>query len=294
MKKLLITGASGMLGSAFVAEAERTYDVYGTCLNHCNPALKNEIRIDLRDSAGVAAIVSKVDPDCVVHCAALTNIDICEEDYEAAYAANAMATGNLVSALKPGKRFIYISTDAVFDGMDGNYSERDLPSPLNNYAKTKLEGEQFVGRHSDNYVIVRTNIFGWNHIRKGGSFAEWVYDSLYNQRPIKMFTDVIFTPLTVYTLSRLIMRLLVNDFVGILNIGSGKAISKYDFGVCCAGLSGFNSECITPVSVDTFSFKAKRSKNMSLNVSLAKTLFGNMPGVEDEIRLFFEERSVAK
>ena len=287
MGKLLITGSSGMLGSNIVSELGEKYEVFGTYKNFPNPTLKNQVKIDLTDLDRVRTMVDSVNPDFVVHCVALTNVDACEENYILARATNAFATKNLVSSLRSETRFIYISTDSIFDGKRGKYSEANIPHPLNNYAKSKLEGEQFVKQQS-NYVIIRTNIFGWNCVERRESFVEWVYNNLRKKKPIKMFTDVIFSPITVNTLSSFIDKLLNMDFVGTLNIGSVDPISKYDFGILLADLFNLDKSSITPVKVDTFRFKAKRPKNTSLNVSKAKDIFGFLPTIEDELKKFYE------
>ncbi|UCD55159.1 MAG: SDR family oxidoreductase [Candidatus Omnitrophota bacterium] len=291
MKKLLITGASGMLGSNLVSEIGKRYEVFGLYRNHPNPELKNQFKVDITDHEKLKRVIDSVRPDFFVHTAALTNVDTCERDFDLARATNSLATRDLASILKPyGTRFIYISTESVFDGKKGNYNETDTPRPINNYAKTKHEGEVFVEQLSDNFVIIRTTIFGWNHVKEPGSFAEWVYKSLRDKQTIKMFTDVMFSPITVNTLSLLIDKLLQMDFTGTLNIGSKDSLSKCKFGIFLAGLFGFDRSSIMPISVDSFKFAAKRPKNVSLNVSKAEGILGPLPTVEDELRVFHEKR----
>jgi len=291
LKKLLITGSSGMLGSNLVSEIGDRYEISGLYRNCPNPELKNQFKVDITDHKGLENVVNLAKPDFLVHTAALTNVDACEKNFKLARATNSLATRDLASILKPfGTKFIYISTESIFDGKKGNYDESDVPRPINNYAKTKHEGEMFIEGLSDNFVIIRTTIFGWNRVKESGSFAEWVYKSLREKKPIKMFTDVIFSPITVNTLSLLIDRLLQMDFTGTLNIGSNDSVSKYRFGISLAELFGFDKSYITPISVDTFEFTAKRPKNLSLNVSKAEDVLGPLPTVEDEIRVFYEKK----
>jgi dTDP-4-dehydrorhamnose reductase len=287
MRRLLITGSSGMLGSNLIYELGSNYELYGIDNSTANPELQKQFQIDMRDSAKLGEVFSVIRPDFVVHCAALTDVDMCEDNYVSARETNALATKHLVSLVGSETRFIYISTDSVFDGKRGNYSETDLPCPLNNYAKTKLEGEWFVEQGLSNYVIIRTNLYGWNRV-KGRAFAEWVYQSLEQKKCIKMFTDVIFSPISVYTLSSYIEKLLNLDFVGRLNIGTKDPISKYDFGVKLAKLFGLDASLITPVSVETFNFKAPRPKNTSLAVSIAEKILDSLPNIEDELFRLYE------
>jgi len=292
MKRLLITGTSGMLGSNMAAEIGNKYEVFGIDVLCANSALKNQFRIDLKEKEKVKEIIDSVNPDFVVHCAALTKVDECEKKVKEAYESNVTATENLASAVRPHTRFLYISTDSVFDGKRGGYAEADTPSPLNNYARTKLEAEKIIEKYLKNYVIIRTSIFGKNFAREGKSFAEWICESLRLNTPITMFTDIIFSPISVNTLSLLIDRLLDADFTGILNIGSSNAVSKYDFGIYLAGVFGFDKALISPASADVFPFKAKRPKNTSLDVSAAKRIFGALPSVEEEINVFHKRVSV--
>jgi len=288
-EKLLLTGSSGMLGSNISLELKDSYEITGVYRNSVSDELKDQYKLDLRDPAEVKTLASKIKPDLIVHCAAMTDVERCEDDYSSARETNALTVKNLLTAFGPGKRFVYISTDSVFDGRSGNYSETDLPSPLNNYAKTKLEGEWFTEQGSNNYVIIRTNIFGWNRI-EGESFAEWVHNNLKSGKPVKMFTDVLFSPIYANTLARYIGVLSRSAFTGRINIGANSPVSKFDFGLLLCGAFGFDASLITPVSIDSFSFKARRPKNTSLDISKAKQLLGEMPSVTEGVNGFFKSK----
>lgn len=290
-KKILITGSSGMLGSNLVNRIPDKYEVFGSYRTVPHPGAANSVQVDLADGDSIKAMMDLARPDCVVHCAALTDVEFCESDYAKARAVNAGATGELVLLAGARTRFIYISTDSVFDGARGNYSETDLPSPLNNYAKTKLEGEWFVEQRSKNYAIIRTNIVGWNLVR-GQSFPEWIVRSLDGGSAIKMFTDAMMSPLTVTTLSRFIDTLLKSDFVGRVNIATSDSVSKYDFGRRMAEVFGLDASLIEGSSIDSFGFKAPRPKDTSLDVSLAGKIFGRLPSVEEEIKELYNTKRI--
>ncbi len=288
---MLITGSSGMLGSNIADEIGNKHEITGIYKSTPNPYLRKQYRLDLTDIDRLSATLKSIHPDCVIHCAALTDVELCEQNYDLAYLNNSLAVKNLLSVLPSGTRFIYISTDSVFDGNNGNYAETDEPRPINNYSKTKLEGERITQETASNYVIVRTNIFGWNLIQ-GVSFLEWIFGNLSKNIPIFMFTDVTFSPISVYSLSFLIERLINNDFIGKLHIGTDSFINKYDFGVKVADIFGFDKALISPVSIDTSQFRAKRPKNTTLNVSKAKDLLGNLPEIDKEIELIFKKKQL--
>ena len=160
---------------------------------------------------------------------------------------------------------------------------------MNNYSKTKLEGEKFVEQAMKNYLIIRTNFFGWNKV-KGESFAECVIKSLRACKTINMFTDVIFSPLYVGTLVNFIARLLKSDLTGILNLANCDSISKYDFGLNLAEVFNLDKGLINPLGVDSFRFKAKRPKNTSLNIERTEKVFGGLPNISEEINKFYHEK----
>jgi len=291
MNRLLITGCNGMLGSNIISIVKEEYEILGIDKDNRNKGDYKYFDIDITDYEKTREIIRSTNPDCVVHCAALTNVDSCEENYELAEKINCLATKNIVSTLAPTKRFVYISTDSVFNGEKGNYLESDESCPLNNYAKTKLEGEKLVEQTMKNYLIIRTNFFGWNKI-KGESFAEWIVRSLRDNKTINMFTDVIFSPHYVGTLVKLIEKLLKLDITGILNLASHDSISKYEFGVDLAKIFNLKEALIKPISVDSFKFKAKRPKNTSLNTKRAESIIGNLPNIQEEINKSYCDKNI--
>ena len=129
-----------------------------------------------------------------MHCAAATNVDWCEDNPKQAEAINVQATADLAEiAAALNARFVYISTDSVFDGKRGDYAETDEPAPLNVYARSKLAGEQETLRLNAAAIVVRVSIYGWN-AQKKESLAEWVLRRLEEGSDVPGFTDVFFTP----------------------------------------------------------------------------------------------------
>ncbi|MEN7982571.1 MAG: SDR family oxidoreductase, partial [Nanoarchaeota archaeon] len=168
MGKVLITGGSGLLGSNLAEIFCKDFEVF--IIFNKNPVkidYCNEMKIDLIDFENVEKIIKKINPLIIIHCAALTNVDYCEKNPKEAKEINCDSTKNLARIGKEiGAKFIYISTDSIFDGETGGYSENDIPNPINVYAKTKLEGEEEVRKINGNYIIIRTNIYGKNKIQK--------------------------------------------------------------------------------------------------------------------------------
>jgi len=291
---MLITGISGLLGGNLNFELRDNFSVFGVSKSNRNHEVENQLLADLSSKSDVERIINLIKPDIVIHCAALTSVDFCEINQDLAYRTNVLSTLNIIESIPNTMRFIYISSDALFDGEKGLYKETDVTKTINYYAKTKLESESIVEGKLKNFAIIRTNMIGFNRI-KGESLAEWTIKNLDRGVDFKMFNDVFFSPLFVVTLSNYILKIVNSDFVGRINIAASSAISKYDFGVILAKYLNKDSSLIIPIRVEEYNFKAKRPKNMSLDVSLAESLFGKLPSVEQEVEKlvsYYKKRNV--
>src|SRR6056297_800637 len=172
--KVLITGINGMLGSAIfkALSKDEEVEIYGVgrrVQTHKN--LNHYFRGDLTNSNFIEKISSGINFDWIIHCAAIVDLKYCEDNPHIARSTHVTST-ELLSRNNPKSKFIYISTDSIFDGRKGNYSEKDEPSPLNIYAKTKLQGERVIRESHLSYYILRLNIIGQNSSR-GNSLFEW-------------------------------------------------------------------------------------------------------------------------
>jgi dTDP-4-dehydrorhamnose reductase len=282
-----ITGASGMLGSMLVSHLSESYKVFATSRNKSVEGKNIDWDcFDLTDIKLLDEWLDKVKPDIVIHCAAIVNVDFCEENVELVTRLCVETTRVMADYLDSnGGRLIYISTDSVFDGENqGAYSESDLVGPLNVYAKSKLMGEEFV--QSMNYgLTLRTNIIGWT--KKGNtSFAEWILKSLIDSMPLNLFYNVNFSPLHVYDLSLIIKKIIENPIFGLYHCASSDSISKYDFGKKMAEIFQLSDLNINRVSADSMKFKASRPKNMALDIKkISLALECNLPSAVNAIEL---------
>ncbi len=269
--KILITGANGLLGSNLVFLYSKHNEVHATsrskttfknCFNHKLDILNFE---DLK-------IIKNIKPDLVVHCAALTNVDYCEENTREAYEINVEGTRNLINACKNlNCYFVHISTDAVFNGNLSNYSEENIPDPINVYGRTKLEAEKIVQDSGLDYCILRTNIYGWNFKDKQ-SLAEWILSELKENKKTPGCKDIFFPPITVTNLGRIILEIYEKNLRGIFHVGGSESCSKFEFTKSIAKIFGYDENLICPKNSDEINFKAKRAKNMILNVQKSRQL----------------------
>jgi dTDP-4-dehydrorhamnose reductase len=213
--------------------------------------------------------VMEIRPDVIIHTAALTNVDYCEENREQTWKINVEGTRNLAEiAEKTGSYLIYISTDSVFDGKKGLYKEEDKPNPQNYYAKTKLEGEKVLQKYDLEYAVIRTSIFGWN-IQNKLSLAEWILEGLKNKRVLTMFKDVFFSPILVNNLAEAIVEIYQRNLQGVWHVAGVEKCSKLHFAYKIAEIFGLDDTNIKPISVDESNLKAKRANDLSLDVGKA-------------------------
>ena len=290
--RILVTGASGLLGLNLALEATKEHLVFG--LTNRNPLHTDAFSVlntDLLEPGAVERLLERTQPDWVIHCAALANLEACEADPEQARQLNTEVPRKLAQHVaRGGARLIDISTDAVFDGQRGDYTEADTPNPLSVYAQTKLDGERAVAQANPDAIIARVNLFGWS-LNGKRSLSEFFFNNLLAGRTVMGFTDVLFCPLLANDLAGIFIRMLEKNLHGLYHVVSSQCMSKYDFGLAIARRFSLNEELIRPASVIQGGLKAARSPRLSLRSDkLAQALGEPLPtisaGVEGLYTLF--------
>jgi len=288
--RILVTGASGLLGLNLSLEAAKGHTVFGVVNTH---SLKGKaftvLQANLLAPGEIERVFEAAQPDWVIHCAALANLEVCERNPALAQKLNAELPGMIAEASREtGARLAHISTDAVFDGQKGNYTEMDEPNPLSIYASTKLIGERTVVDVYPQAIIARVNLFGWS-ISGKRSLAEFFFNNLQAGNSVMGFTDVFFSPLLANDLGRVLLSMLAENLHGLYHIGSRDNLSKYDFGVKIAGKFGFDSALIHPSSFADSNLEASRSPNLSLCVEkLILNLRASTPNLSTDLDHFYE------
>jgi dTDP-4-dehydrorhamnose reductase len=268
-EKILVIGR-GFLGEQLMREITDSKKVpIGTQFTTIED--NNELRVDIRDTDSILRCVLRFKPDVIVNCAANVNLDFLENNKELAFAVNSLGAKNVARVAERERiRLIHISTDGIFDGARGMYVESDLPNPINVYGKSKLLGEQFVKDSCENHVIVRTNFYGID--RHGKHLLSWVLSSLKEKKEIIGFDDIIFTPLEVSNLCKMIIEVSSMDYKGILHLASNEAISKYNFALAVADAFCLNKDLIKKGTSNDVKLVARRPKNTSLSNKKSKEL----------------------
>jgi dTDP-4-dehydrorhamnose reductase len=289
--KFLITGISGLLGHVCAREAQkRQFSVVG--VQHTATLQFPSIRVfksDLTNEAAADQILEQVRPDWVIHCAALTNVDYCESHQDEAFRINSLLPDSLSkSAERLGARLVHVSTDAVFDGRKGEYTEADLTNPVNVYAHSKLLGEKAVLQNQSN-LVVRTTMFGWN-IQPRLSLAEWVLHELRCGRKIDGFVDVVFNPLLTTVCANMIFDLLLSGARGLYHLAANAPWSKYRFAYELAKVFELDSGLIAEARCSSLPNPAVRPLNTSLATTKATGVLGRkMPTLEEQLYRFRQE-----
>jgi dTDP-4-dehydrorhamnose reductase len=289
-KRVMITGARGLLGLNLALQAAEEYEVVGIDkLDTLRPTDFKALQADLLTSGAVADLLDQVQPDWVIHCAALANMDDCEKQPELAQRLNAELPGEISrETAGRGIRMVHISTDAVFDGVRGDYTEEDLPNPLSVYAHTKLGGEQAVLASSDKAIVARVNFYGWSS-SGDRSLAEFFFNNLQEGWLVNGFEDVLICPLQVNQLAEILLEMLEKELNGLYHVMGSQKISKYDFGVALAHKFGFDAGLIKPISVKAAGLTAERSPNLTINTSkLAATLCRSLPDIESGLERLYQ------
>ncbi len=291
MSRFVVTGASGLLGLNLSLQISVNDEVLGIANTSPLNGLPFEIQImDLVTDNFEEDVLENYKPETVIHCAAIANLEECEKNPELAYHTNAVVPGEIaLQCMKRGVKFVHISTDAVFDGKSGNYSEDDPTNPLSVYAKTKRAGEENVQNENPDAIIARVNFFGWS-LSGTRSLGEFFFNNLISKNPINGFIDVNFCPLYVYHLSDLLLDMVKADLSGIYHVISSDHMTKYEFGCAIADQFGLDQSLINPISVTKSNLMAERSLNLTLSTKkLSTDLKRSIPTTLDGINQFYED-----
>jgi len=276
--KLLITGASGLYGSKLAKLAvARNFEVYSG-YNQDSPLHGNLVKFDISNKELVNEIFKRIKPDVIVHAATLTDVDKCELNKELAWKINVKATKNIVEAARAtGSFLIYISTDYVFNGEKGNYSESDKPDPINYYGLTKLKAEEFVKAQGEFCIARPSVIYGATPAAGKVNFALWIIDALSKGQRIKIVTDQRNTPTLNNSLADMTLEVIERRLTGTFHLCGATRISRFEFAQLIAEIFDLDKSLIDPAKSSQFRWPAKRPLDSSLDTSKAQKILQNKP-----------------
>lgn len=283
MSRILVTGAGGMLGSTLVPHLR----AFGHDVTSCSRSGQT-LRADLTDPVQARRALHDAKPEVIVNLAALTNVDECERDPQAAYRLNVRLVENLVNAIMAeghGCYLIHMSTDQVYDGA-GPHTEEDVLL-VNYYAFSKYAGE--LAARMVPSTILRTNFFGLSQCAGRNSFSDWLASALASGMPVTAFEDVRFSPLNLETVARMIALVVDRRRTGVYNLGSHDALSKAEFAFQLATLLGLPTHTMRRGRSSEAGLGARRPTDMSMDCSRFERAFGvTLPTLASEISLLKE------
>jgi UDP-4-amino-4,6-dideoxy-N-acetyl-beta-L-altrosamine transaminase/dTDP-4-dehydrorhamnose reductase len=287
-KKILITGGSGLLAVNWALSIRNNFAVT-LLLHHKTISIKgvNTDTVSLESVKDCKSVLTKHQPNIVIHTAGMTDVDKCESNIDLAHKVNVGLTSNLSAACNDHNiKLVHISTDHLFSGNQELVTEESSPNPLNIYSKTKLQAEQKVLKICPDALVIRTNFFGWGP-KYRQSFSDFILSNLRNNKSIDLFSDVYFTPILIDELSNRTHQLLDLDARGVFNIVGSERISKYEFGVKLARSFNLDARLIKAVSINDASKLIKRPKDMSLsNAKFCQKTHRKISSLDDQILAF--------
>jgi dTDP-4-dehydrorhamnose reductase len=288
--KILVTGANGFLGQHLCLHlAAKGLDVIATGRGACRIPLQDNIiyeQAELTNKSDVEDILSRHKPDVVVHTAAMSKPDECNNNRELAIEVNVDATKNLLDS--SDTHFIYISTDFIF-GEDGPHSEDEVPNPLNFYGETKLMAEEAVKSSEGLYTIVRpVFIYGkvWEGLRP--TFLHWVKNNLEHGKSIKVVSDQLRTPTYINDICNGIFSIIERKATGTYHLAGKDILSPYQMAIKTANTLGLDTSLIEDVTSETFPEPVRRAKRSGLKIEKAMQELNYSPVTfEEGVNLMF-------
>ncbi len=304
LKKILVTGSNGLLGQKIIYKLRQRKDVQAIATS------KGENRLlvkdgyiyeslDITSEKEVEAVFSKHRPDVVINTAAMTNVDACEDKKEECYKLNTESVEIMVAAMEkiiPGSQFIHLSTDFIFDGKKGPYTEEDIPNPLSYYGISKFESETVVTESKLNWAIARTIIvYGIVDNMSRSNIVLWAKDALSKGQKINVVDDQFRSPTLAEDLADGCIAIADKRANGIFNLSGPDPMSILDLVYKVADFWKLDKSVINPIKSDTLNQPAKRPPRTGFIIEKAKKELNYAPhSFEAGLRILDEQLKTGK
>ena len=276
--KVMVFGANGLVGQKLIKEMNSSYEIIavGKGAKTFNGEQKIKYyRADITDSARINELLREIQPGVVVNAAAYTDVDGCEANKEKCWKVNVEGVENITRVARLiNSKLIHISTDYVFDGKDGPYSEEYQPSPTTYYGKAKLASENVVIGSKARYAIIRTNVIYGKAYPAKASFVRWVTDELSAGRKINVVNDQFNNPTFANDLAACILRIIQLDAEGLYNYAGADYVNRFEFAQMIAEKFGHSPKLILPINSKDLGQIAKRPKNGGPRTDKSKDMRG--------------------
>jgi len=289
MKRILVTGANGLLGQKLVYRMKWMNNV------QCIATAKGENRLldhagyeyydgDITDHSRMREIIIQSKPDVIIHGAAMTNVDACETETEVCKMINVAAVENLANICdEKNIHLVHVSTDFIMDGKNGPYDENAEPNPLSYYGWSKLEAEKIVQKMKSPWAILRTVlVYGIVDNMSRSNIVLWVKGSLEKKQTINVVNDQWRTPTLAEDLAEGCLLAAIKEATGIYNISGNELMSIYEIACKVADHYGFDKSLINPIDSSTLNQSAKRPPRTGFIIDKAKRELGYEPSSFEE------------
>ncbi|AGC46354.1 dTDP-4-dehydrorhamnose reductase [Myxococcus stipitatus DSM 14675] len=279
--RVLVTGSNGLVGSRACELLEkRGHAVVGLGRGpRRTGGTYDYVSVDLTRDADVAQALSSAAPDVVIHCASMTDVDSCEKNAEAAYAANVQATAAVArGARTAGAHLVHVSTDYVFDGDAGPYDEAAVPNPRGVYALTKHLGEQTVRVLAPGSAIARTAVvYGWPPVEGRLNFGAWLVTNLSKGQSVRLFDDQIVSPSLADNVAAMLVELGERKLGGVWNTCGGAVMDRVAFGRALCEVFGFDAGLVIPTRMADLKLPSPRPLKSGLKTDKARAELAEKP-----------------
>ena len=273
MQKILITGSNGLLGQKLVNLCSKLFNFEVHAISrgsNRNETSKNYsyYNLDLTNSEKVTELINDIKPHFIVNCAAMTNVDLCQNENEKCHQVNVEAVQTLVNCAKENNiHLIHISTDFIFDGKSGPYKEYDKPNPLNYYGLSKLKSEEIIISADIKHTILRTIlVFGKVDNMSTNNIVLFVKNALENKEEVTMVDDQYRMPTFADDLAQACMSAIERSAYGVFHISSNELLSIYEMAVQIADVFDLDKELIKKISTGELKQTAKRPAKTGFNL----------------------------
>ena len=285
--RVLVTGANGLLGQKLLEllESNPRVELFATTRSVVDLPFRAAFhRLDITDEAGVHKTISTLRPDVVIHTAAMTQVDACEQDREACWRVNVDGVGNLVRACDNLPcHFIYLSTDFIFSGDHGPLTEEDEPRPVNFYGESKLEAEEIVRTMTGKWSIVRTVLmYGITQDMRRSNIVLWVKENLQQGKTIRVVNDQWRTPTLAEDLAMGCWLVADKGVAGVFHISGKDMLSPYQIAIRTSEYYELDASLIVPVGSDELQQPARRPLKTGFIINKARKELGYEPRSFDE------------